>query len=531
MKRKKDEMYKENEKKFISIVSNITLEPYFRLFIKSKFENDSIVIHSIPYGSYKERIEQIVNSDIIIIWINLEMLYLDKFNLINSYQIGEQRAIIEMITSLCKELYNDVVERINAAQIMWFSFEDYYTLTSLVAGNIPFCKGIVSRINQNIYQQLYNKVYFIDLKRLIAQIGIANAYNPTGKYRWNAPYSRKLVEIVIDEIHKQYLIHKGVSKKCLILDCDNVLWGGIISEDGIEGIILDNQGKGRLYQDFQRFVLEMYYHGVMIAICSKNDFSDVHEMFQKHSAMILQEEHIAYFSVNWNNKSDNIKQISQELNIGLESMVFIDDSAAEIEAVKNSLPQVTSVIFDPISIYSQLSCFNLKSDVDIENIKKRNETYRTNQERKILKSHCANYFDYLNSLEMKIDIHKADLAEFNRVSELTQRTNRCTNGKRYTVSEIKKRVASPKVNLYCVLVSDRFSDLGLVGAVEVEDDVITLFSLSCRALERGIENKMLDFVLQKYKINSIEFKNTNKNKEVRAFFERMFPGTVFIKEF
>ena len=130
-----------------------------------------------------------------------------------------------------------------------------------------------------------------------------------------------------------------------------MLWGGILSEDRIENIKLGGNGWGRIYQDFQRFVLSLYYHGVILAICSKNDLPDVLRMFHEHSEMIMREEYIACFQVNWEDKPSNIQKIAEKLNIGLDSMVFVDDSPVEIEAVKAILPKVTTI---PVS-YTHLT--------------------------------------------------------------------------------------------------------------------------------------------------------------------------------
>lgn len=129
---------------------------------------------------------------------------------------------------------------------------------------------------------------------------------------------------------------------------------------------------------------------------------------------------------------------------------------------------------------------------------------------------------------MKVDIHEAMPIEYSRISELTQRTNKCTNGKRYTVTEIKERVAYNGVKLYSVSVSDRFSDLGLVGAIEIERDAITLFSLSCRALGREIERKMLDYIKERHQINSIEYHFTSKNEAIKTFVAESFPNAAII---
>ena len=241
-------------------------------------------------------------------------------------------------------------------------------------------------------------------QHLIAKTGITNAYNSKGKYRWNAPYSKLLVEAVVQEIYKQYQSEMGITPKCLVLDCDDVIWGGTLSEDGIDNLKLSGSGFGRLYQDFQRFVLSLYYHGVILAVCSKNDLSDVLTMFREHSEMILKEEHISCFQVNWEDKPSNIQRIARKLNIGLDSMVFVDDSPIEIEAVKAMLPEVITIQFKRDMEYEQFTCFNLKNNVSIADVEKRNETYRTNGFREELKSKYTDYADYIAALLSLIHI-------------------------------------------------------------------------------------------------------------------------------
>lgn len=313
-----------------------------------------------------------------------------------------------------------------------------------------------------------------------------------------------------------------------MLDCDNVLWGGILSEDGIEGIHLGNSGLGREYQDFQRFLLNLYYHGLILTVCSKNDEYDVLRVFREHSGMLLREEHIACFKINWNDKPANIKAIADELNIGTDSMVFVDDSIFEIEAVKSVLPDVTVIQYDRELMYDKFSCFNLKSEVNLHEVEQRIETYRTNRARSILKAQCDSYDEYVKSLDSKVDIHEILPTEYSRVAELTQRTNKCTNGKRYTVSEIKERVTVPDVHFYSVSLSDRFSDLGIVGAMEVESDELKLFSLSCRALGRGVENEMINYVSDRHELENIVFKLTEKNESLLELMQQAFPNSNII---
>lgn len=508
----------------ISIISNIIFEPFLRPLIKQYFVKLKVKIQLVSYGEHmkQEYLTQISSSDQIIVWLNLENL-LQTFG---SYQnlISSEKKAINKIMEACRFLYIDITQNSNA-QLLWLLFEDYYTKISVATGHIY--SSLADKINLKLVSQLSNRVDYIDLKRIIANVGIGNAYNYKGQYRWNAPYSKALIDTVAQEFYKQYLIEKGISKKCLVLDCDNVLWGGILSEDGIENIQLGSGGFGPAYQNFQRFVLSLFHHGVILAICSKNSLSDVMMMFREHSEMILKEKHIACFQVNWDNKVDNIYKIADTLNIGLYSMVFVDDSDFEIQSVKQLIPEITALKYERDTIYNQLSCFNLKNKIAIESINQRNNTYKTNEQRNKLKENSKSFDDYLKALDMKIDIHLALPIEYSRIAELTQRTNKCTNGTRYTVSEIKKRVNSEYIKLYSVSVSDCFSDLGLVGAIEVEGKLLTLFSLSCRALGREVEGKIIQFILEKCQVENIKFKTTGKNDALKTLFEKAFSNSFF----
>lgn len=515
----------QDEYKEISVLSNVIFDPYFALSIKLHF-GKTVKIHPIPYGEHNENEykKQIAKSDLIIIWLNFEELLPDIWNFLYSCNTTEQNAIADII-GLCKKLYADISAYSNA-RILWFSFENCFFKLPIVSGY--HYDTLIDKINIELNDALKDNVSCIDLKRIIAKIGAADACDSKSKYRWNAPYSKALIEDAVKEIKKQCLIEKGITKKCLVLDCDNVLWGGILSEDGIENLKLSRSGIGRVYQDFQRFILSLFYHGVILAVCSKNDLSDILTMFREHSEMVLKEEHISCFQVNWDNKPDNIKRIANTLNIGLGSMVFVDDSPIEIETVKAMLPEVTTILYDRDTVYEQFTCFNLKSNVSIADIEKRNETYRTNHSREALKSQYESYSNYIKALEIKIDIHEAIPIEFSRISELTQRTNKCTNGIRYTVTEIKEHIASGDVRLYSISVSDRFSDLGLVGALEVDGDTLTLFSLSCRALGREIESKLLDFITDNHRIKSIKYHSTGKNEDIKMLLLEAFPHAALI---
>ena len=365
----------------IILVSNIIFEPYLRIYISKAFSTSAsgIRLTSVPYEEFVEKQDELQRSEVIIVCLNFDGLYPNALNDVVSKKASSDNILFDSIER-CKELYSSIKECSNA-KIIWFGLEDYYLNHEIVCGTVPVLNGLVDKINQAMSDVLLIEDVYIDLKRLVAEVGIFESYSIKGKYRWNSPYSKEFMARMADAVYKQYLIHTGKTKKCVVLDCDNVLWGGILSEVGIEKIHIGSSGLGREYQDFQRFLLNLYYHGVILTVCSKNDEDDVLRVFREHSGMLLREEHIACFKVNWNDKPTNIKAIADELNIGTDSMVFVDDSIFEIEAVKSVLSEVTTIRYDRESMYNEFSCFNLKSEVNLLDVEKRNETYRTNHRR------------------------------------------------------------------------------------------------------------------------------------------------------
>lgn len=512
----------------IVLISNIIFEPYWRTYISKVFSAlaSDIQLTCVLSEKLDEKQDELRRAEVIVACMNFDELYPDVLNDVMSKKVSIDDILFDSIER-CEELYSSIKNCSNA-KLIWLGFEDYYLNHDIVCGTVPVLNGLVDRINQAISDMLLIEDVYIDFKRLVAEVGLFKSYSIKGKYRWNASYSKELMVRMAEEVYKQYLIHTGKTKKCIVLDCDNVLWGGILSEEGIEGIHLGSSGLGREYQDFQRFLLNLYYHGVILTVCSKNDGVDVLRVFREHSGMLLREEHIACFKVNWNDKPGNIQAIADELNIGTDSMVFVDDSMFEIEAVKSVLPDVTVIQYDRELMYDRFSCFNLKSEVNLLDIEKRNETYRTNRSRRELKAQCDSYDEYVKSLDIKVDIHKILPMEYSRVAELTQRTNKCTNGKRYTVSEIKERMTVLEVHFYSVTVSDSFSDLGIVGAMEIEKDELKLFSLSCRALGRKVEDEMINYVSDRYELKNIAFELTEKNESLLALMQEEFPKVCFV---
>lgn len=505
----------------IPVITNLSIEPFLSQELSDLSEGAGFLVKSVPvpYMEYREYGEAYSRAEMILVWLNLE-------GMLPNREAGDG-TLPEKYMSDLERLYQEIcryLSGVSQAEIIIILLEDYFSPLPIVTGYDN--DVLADEWNSRIQKGLSGQAVFLDLMHMIASVGIGSAYSAKNRYRWGYPYSQALTKVVAAEIVKQYFIDTGQTKKCVVVDCDNVLWGGILSEDGMENLRLGSSGLGKEYQDFQRFLLALYHRGVILAVCSKNDLYDVLAVFRGHGEMILREEHIACFQVNWDNKPDNIVRIAGTLGIGLDSMVFVDDSPLELAAVRALLPEVTVIPYHRETVYGCFQCFHLRRSYQKADYEKRNETYRTDRQRQLLWEESGSYSDYLASLQMQLEIHEAVPLELARMAELTRRTNRCTNGRRYSVADLRRRMERSDVCLYSVHLKDRYSDLGLIGAMEVEEGRLTLFSLSCRALGREVENRMIEFLKERYEITGIDFIVSDKNGSLKELFNREFPEAI-----
>lgn len=508
----------------IDTITNITLEPYFEKELHQAFASYGKILNNrIPLEDIFEfnKSEVATVADYIVVVINFCSYFGHLLPSTFNSEYGNE--FISSATRITNDLYDNIRSNY-IGKIVWVGYENYSSNLRYVLGHTYAIESIVDCINRSVHKHISSDDVFIDMKGIIAEIGIDKAFDSKNKYRWNSPYSKALLRELAKEIFKVHQIEHGLTKKCLILDCDNVLWGGVLFDDGIENILLSNYGLGQVYQDFQKFVLFLYQTGVILAVCSKNDEKEVLQVFHQHSGMILREEHISCLVCNLESKVENIKAISRALNIGLDSMVFVDDSESEINAVKALLPEVTSILFSKYTIYCNLSCFSQKATCDMGQIIMRTKAYQTNLKRRELWKNAKSFDNYLLSLDVKIDIHESLPSESARISELSQRTNKWTNGVRYTTQQIKNNLEQDGYALYTVTVSDKFSDLGIVGTIGIYNKTLDLIALSCRAFGRGVEKYMIDY-LESFLISDFKYSNTGKNIAIQELIQ-----TILTKE-
>ncbi len=319
-------------------------------------------------------------------------------------------------------------------------------------------------------------------------------------------------------------------KKCLVLDLDNTLWGGVLGEDGPGGIRIGGPYPGNAFLLFQKLLLKLSLTGIILAVCSKNNENDVLEVWEKNPFLILRKDHFAAWRINWSDKASNIKEIAEELNLGLDSFVFVDDNPAEREYIKQMLPMVAVPDFpkqpyDIPSFFKGLISTYFRVYSITNEDRKKTEQYKANAARNQARKSFSDYASFLTSLGIQLSIEPANEFSIPRIAQLTQKTNQFNlTTKRYTDSDIRGFLHNGWT-IWSLSVSDKFGDNGISGALFVNGVEIDSFLLSCRILGKGIEKAFLKYVLSflkehGQKIVRASYVPTQKNMLVKDFYDQ-----------
>ena len=292
----------------------------------------------------------------------------------------------------------------------------------------------------------------------------------------------------------------GIRRKVIAVDLDDTLWGGILGEQGLTGLVLDGDGPGRAFQDLQRVLLDHHGRGVLLSLCSKNDESLALEALDRHPGMLLRSRCFAAWRINWRDKASNLRELSEELGCGLDSFVFLDDSPHERELVRHQLPMVEvpelpgDLALRPDFI-AALPWFDTLQVTDED--RRRGDLYRAESERNRLRSRATSLSEFLAGLKVRVTVRRAEELLLPRVAQLTQRTNQLNlTARRYSLSDLRRRLGDPHWRMYTAACADRIGDAGIVGAALVEITPsgfarLDTFLLSCRVIGRGIESAFL----------------------------------------
>lgn len=476
-----------------------------------------------------------------IVYIHISNEYIDGLNKHNISSLKKAKLEIEKLKNVWKKLslnFNCSIIQDNFELPETRSLGNY-SFTSNESSN-----QAISLLNQMINEEANNLSFLniVDRFYLSSKIGLKlwKDYSLwlTSKYSLSykaITYLSYTVSNIINSIH-------GKSKKCLVLDLDNTLWGGVIGEVGKEGIILGRDNAiGQAYLDFQLYIKELKDRGIILAVCSKNEFNNAKSGFD-HPDSILKYDDFASFKANWDPKSENIKEIADDINIGLESLVFIDDNPAEREIVRKefgsliTVPEIGNDIVNFRAILDEADLFTITSFSN-EDLK-RNKFYKDNKKREKFLSNFKNYDEYLKSLKMSAEIDFFKEIYLDRITQLTNKTNQFNlTTKRMTLQEIKKSAEDiNKISLYARL-TDKFGDNGLIsiiqGTISKNLVEIDLWLMSCRVFKRTLEHSLFYTFLKEAKNRGIKtvigkYLPTKKNHIVSGLYEEM--GFNFIKE-
>lgn len=401
---------------------------------------------------------------------------------------------------------------------------------NVVCGQLQMIDQINLALRQFAKQNM--GVYVVNYAGLINRYGFEKWYDLRMELYAQAPIAQAMFPYLICEYMKYFRSITGKTKKCLVVDLDNTLWGGVVGEDGVQGIKLGQQYPGNAYVAFQHQILNLYKRGIILAIASKNNRLDAEEVFETNPNMALKKQHFSCLEINWNPKSQSIINIAKQLNIGVEHIVFIDDNPAECEQVREALPQVTVILLgkQPESYVDSLLSEGWFDSVNFsveDSI--RNQHYQQRQESQALLENSTSLEAFYHNLDMTLIFDKVNKQSKTRAAQLTQKTNQFNlTTRRYTELEIARRMDDPNWFLISLQVTDRYGDNGIVGLLMVEklkeSLVIDTFLLSCRVIGRTIETAMLVFVTtlaKQLKLDTVigEMIPTAKNLPVRELYK------------
>lgn len=528
----------------ISILRNIMLEPiepYLR-YLAYKIGFNA----TVRFGGYDNVFQEAVGgqpnflhekTDYILVFVQLDTLSWDlsrRYTALNADQIKAEVACIrQYIDSVLSG-----IRRQTDAMILWHGFElPAYPAMGIMDSQSPEGQhAVINSLNELLKGSLRNtgNAYFVDLNLCLARLGLAQFYDHRYWHIGRAPFTRQALREIAIEDFKFIRSLQGKAKKCLVLDCDGVLWGGVIGEDGLAGIKLGQTYPGSAHYELQQEILNLYNRGIILALCSKNNEEDVWEVFRKHPDMILKEEHIATAQINWRDKAANLRQIALDLNIGLDSLVFVDDSEFEVNLIRQAFPEVEVIhtpqakVMEYRSILASCGLFDTLT-LSAED-KNRGAMYKAEVARKKLQVQATDVNSYLKALDMVLEICFSDEFVLPRIAQLTQKTNQFNlTTRRYSEDDIKTFANSDQSDVIYVKLKDRFGDSGIVGACIIryqeETAIFDTFLLSCRVLGRGVEDVFLIQALKLAKKRDCkivvgEYYATRKNSQARDFYTR-----------
>ncbi len=365
-------------------------------------------------------------------------------------------------------------------------------------------RSLIEHFNRKLREDPIPGTLLLDVASLAEIVGLGEWHNPV---QWNLgkfAFSQRAVPLYAEWVCRLIAASKGKSRKCLVLDLDNTLWGGVIGDDGLHGVVL-GQGSpiGEAYLAVQETALMLRDRGIILAVSSKNDDETARKMFREHPEMLLREDHIAVFQANWQDKASNLRAIAESLNIGIDSLVLLDDNPAERQQVRLALPQVAvPELPEYPDLFSDilLSAGYFETTQFTHDDRQRANHYTANAARRALLGVGTNLEEYLESLEMEAHVSPFDAVGRSRITQLINKTNQFNlTTRRYNDSSVAEFESDPSIVDLQIRLKDKYGDNGiicvLICKVSDSDMIIDTWLMSCRVLNRRVEDMILNVLI------------------------------------
>lgn len=516
----------------ISILANVTINSFKEILEYNcrihKIEPD------IEIGNFDNIVQdslQVKDKSMVIIFYDLLSVIDDTYPFFNGIS---DEAYLALQQRICGEIDLIFHNLKHVPSVLFNTFSVAAFVPDYLRSNK--LDQLARTLNQYLEDKRGTNVTLVYTDKILLQTGVKQGIDFRFYHSSKAPYTVAFLKAYTLAIQPVLLRNNGKLKKALIFDCDNTLWQGIIGEDGAEVIDMSPSSKqGRFYYAVQQLAVYLSTRGVIIGLCSKNNEQDVEEALQRND-MLLNNKHLVIKKVNWQDKASNLRAIATELNIGLDSIVFVDDSAFEINLIKEQVPEILTLqVPANITTYPDeltklvYQYFNL--DAGQEDVAK-TQMYKQQFEREETKNAFNSIADYLASLEITVTVAKDNPAYIPRAAQLSQKTNQFNlTTKRYTETEIRNFMETPYEAIFTIFVQDKFGESGLTGIAIVQRDpedehtaVLDSLLMSCRIIGRNIEHVFLNYIIsflkkENYTHIKASFLPTKKNMQVSSFYE------------
>ncbi|MDO8505591.1 MAG: HAD-IIIC family phosphatase, partial [bacterium] len=463
------------EKNFnIALLSSFTARP-IEAALRTACKEAGISC-DIYLGGYNQYAQEILNSqsglyasnqDLVIVFVDTRALFGENFFV--PYGISDE-ARKEFGEEKFQEIIAlvECIKKNSTAKVLLNNFEiPTHSPMGILENKQAFgFFEAIEVLDANLREQFKSdsRVFLFDYERFCARLGKERVFDHKMYYLGDIKLNPQCIPALAKEYVGYVKAFMGRAKKCLVLDCDNTLWGGVIGEDGIESIRLGPTPEGRPFLEFQKYLLSLFQRGIVLALNSKNNHDDVMKVLREHPHMVLKEEHFAATRINWDDKVANMRALANELNLGMDSFVFIDDEHMNRDMMRQMLPEISVVeLPDDPALYvitvSELDDFHTLAITDED--RKRGNMYVVDRQRKEVQNTATDLNEYLRNLQTVVTLERANSMTIPRIAQLTAKTNQFNmTTRRYTEEQVAGIVDRPDFLIVSLSVRDRFGDSG-----------------------------------------------------------------------